>query len=351
MKRETILVVDDEDGVLNALEQQLNLRFGHECEVACAKSGEEALRFLGQLQSEEESVAIVIADQVMPGMKGVKLLEEFFKQSPETASILLTGQAGLDAVVTGINRANLNHYIPKPWDEVALRLAVEGLLKTHRLTSKNKQLVKDLSAKNKELVILNTELEEKVTARTKELAALNVQLETLAITDGLTELYNYRHFQANLEKECERSLRTGSAFSLLMLDVDHFKNYNDLNGHPAGDSVLKELGRLLLDKKRVNDFAARYGGEEFVIVLVDTPKKIAKEVAERLRIKIEKHKFSLEETQPGGNLTISMGLASFPNDAKSAVDLVKAADKALYQAKDAGRNRVAVYGGSVCIAS
>ena len=345
MKRETLLVVDDEDGVLNALEQQLSLRFGHECEIACAKSGEEALRFLEQLLNDEESVAIVIADQMMPGMKGVELLEEFFKRSPETASILLTGQAGLDAVVKGINRANLNHYIPKPWDEVALRLAVEGLLKNHRLAKKNKELLRDLSSKNNELVKLNGELEEKVLVRTKELASLNSRLETLAITDGLTGLYNFRHFQLSLEKECERSLRTGLALSLLMIDVDHFKNYNDQNGHPAGDAVLEKMGQLMLDKKRVNDFAARYGGEEFVIVLVDTPKDIAKEVAERLRLKIEHSSFCHEESQPGGNLTISLGLASFPNDAKNSVDLVKAADKALYQAKNTGRNKVAVHGG------
>ena len=133
MGRETILCVDDEAGVLTALQQQLSARFGHECEIALAQSADDALELIDELQREGEDLAVVIADQIMPGMKGVDLLEVVHKRSPETFKILLTGQAGLDAVISAINRAELNLYIPKPWDEANLRLAVENLLRSYRL--------------------------------------------------------------------------------------------------------------------------------------------------------------------------------------------------------------------------
>ena len=340
MPRETILCVDDEAGVLTALQQQLSARFGHECEIALAQSANDALELMDELKADGEEIAVIIADQIMPGMKGVDLLELVHKKSPLTAKILLTGQAGLDAVITAINRAELNHYIPKPWDEANLRLAVENLLRTYRLTQENMRLVNDLSAKNQALLEMNRELEAKINERTHELAEANSRLAQLAVTDGLTGLYNHRHFHERLALEVERSVRNGLPLSLLMIDVDHFKHYNDHHGHPSGDELLRQLARLMGDGRRANDFVARYGGEEFAIVLVDTSKLTAAQVAERLRERVAAFPFEHGSAQPGGLVSISVGVASFPDDAAGSESLVRSADAALYEAKHGGRNCV-----------
>jgi PleD family two-component response regulator len=237
--KEHILCVDDEEGILNALRQQLGLRFGDQCEISVAQSAKDALEMVDELNKENEPLAVVIADQIMPGMKGVELLEEVNRRSPGTTKILLTGQAGLDAVVAAINRAGLNRYIPKPWDEPDLRLTVEGLLRTFRLHRENGVLVEDLRSKNGELERLNGELDQKVRERTAELEAANQRLAQLAITDGLTGLYNHRYLHERLALEVERALRSNVPLAALMIDVDHFKIYNDKHGHPAGDEVLR----------------------------------------------------------------------------------------------------------------
>jgi diguanylate cyclase (GGDEF)-like protein len=339
-RREHILCVDDEEGILTALRQQLFARFGHECEIEVAQSAKDALEFMDVLEREGERLAVVIVDQIMPGMKGVELLEEIHRRSPSTTKILLTGQAGLDAVVAAINRAGLNHYIPKPWEEPDMRLAVENLLRQYRLDRENRQLLIDLASRNRELERVNHGLEQAVGRRTQELAEANARLAQLAVTDGLTGLYNHRHFFERLALEVERSGRTGLPVALFMIDVDHFKKYNDRNGHPAGDEVLRQLAKLLAEGRRVNDFCARYGGEEFAVVLIDTPKLAAYQLAEKLRERIAGHVFPHGAAQPGGAITVSVGVASFPDDAGDPEALVRAADDALYKAKHAGRNQV-----------
>jgi diguanylate cyclase (GGDEF)-like protein len=339
-QKEHILCVDDEEGILTALRQQLGARFGNEVEIEVAQSAGDALELITELEREGERLAIIIADQIMPGMKGVELLEEVHRRSPDTTKILLTGQAGLDAVVAAINRAGLNHYIPKPWDEPDLRLAVENLLRQYRLDRENRKLLEDLEQRNVELVGMNQVLEQKVDERTRELAEANARLAQLAVTDGLTSLYNHRHFHERLALEVERSQRNGLPLALFMIDVDHFKKYNDRNGHPAGDEVLRQVARLLADGRRANDFCARYGGEEFAVVLVDTPKLTAAHVAEKLRLRIAEHVFPHGDGQPGGRVTVSVGVAAYPDDASDAEALVRAADAALYRAKSGGRNCV-----------
>src|SRR6185503_3640063 len=339
-RREVILCVDDEEGVLRVLRAQLGARFGHECQITTARSGDEAVALFDELTREGEAIAVVIADQIMPGMKGVELLEIVDRRLPTTTKMLLTGQAGLDAVVDAINRAHLNVYIGKPWDETALLLGVENLLRQFRLVHENQQLVASLSAKNQALLEMNRELEAKISERTHELAEANSRLAQLAVTDGLTGLYNHRHFHERLALEVERSQRNGLPLSLFMIDVDHFKTYNDQHGHPAGDEVLRQLARLLGDGRRANDVVARYGGEEFSIILVESNKFTGAKLAEKLRERVSAHPFADATSQPGGCMSMSVGVATFPDDAIDAVSLVRAADDALYAAKRAGRNRV-----------
>jgi diguanylate cyclase (GGDEF)-like protein len=337
--REVIVCVDDEEGVLRVLRRQLASRFGHECQIATARSGDEAVALFDELTHDGEAIAVVLADQIMPGMKGVDLLEIVDRRFPHATKILLTGQAGLDAVVDGINRAHLNQYIGKPWDETSLLLSVENLLRQHRLERENAQLIASLSAKNQALLEMNRELEAKIHERTHELAEANLRLGQLAVTDGLTGLYNHRHFHERMALEVERSQRSGLPLSLLMIDVDHFKQFNDAFGHPAGDEVLRQLARVFGDARRANDIVARYGGEEFAVILVDTAKFTAAKVAERVRERVAAHDFS-EGAPRAGRLSISVGVATFPDDGADAEALVRVADAALYAAKRAGRDRV-----------
>ncbi len=342
--KEHIICVDDEEGILTALRQQLGVRFGDECEISVAQSAKDALELVDELKKAEEPLAVVIADQIMPGMKGVELLEEVNRRSPGTTKILLTGQAGLDAVVAAINKAGLNRYIPKPWDEPDLRLTVEGLLRTYRLHRQNSELVEHLKAKNAELEELNEELDAKVRERTRALEEANQRLAQLAITDGLTGLFNHRHLHERLALEVERALRDGVPVAMLMIDVDHFKMYNDRHGHPAGDEILRTLGRLFAEERRANDVVARYGGEEFALLLAGIDRPQAAQLAERLRGRIAGYDFPHGGEQPGGRLTVSIGVAACPTDARTDEALIKAAYEALYRAKKAGRDRVVIAG-------
>lgn len=161
-----------------------------------------------------------------------------------------------------------------------------------------------------------------------------------AITDGLTGLYNRRFFNEELGRELNRSVRHSLNMSLILLDVDHFKTYNDLNGHQAGDDVLKSVGTILREATRVCDMECRYGGEEFAMILPETSKAQALLIAEKLRRRVEETEFVNQESQPHGNLTISAGVATFPDDGIQAADLVRQADAGLYRAKAIGRNCV-----------
>ena len=166
------------------------------------------------------------------------------------------------------------------------------------------------------------------------------QIKALSYTDEMTGLHNYRFFTMRLREEIARAKRNELSLSLLILDVDYFKNYNDALGHPVGDEVLRQLSTLLKSSVRDNDIVARYGGEEFAVILPATDLAGAVRLAERIRVKVEKHRFPSEEIQPGGVLTISIGIAVYPDNATNMEDAIVAADRALYFAKASGRNRV-----------
>lgn len=168
----------------------------------------------------------------------------------------------------------------------------------------------------------------------------------MSVTDELTKLHNHRYLVKSLNDELKRATRYRQNLSVVMVDVDYFKHYNDTHGHLMGNEVLKELSRILKVNTRDIDIVARYGGEEFSIVLPQTDKEKALATAERIRAAVEGFDFPNGETQPGGRVTISMGVSMFHDDGKTSAELVGKADEALYQAKREGRNRVCVYKGS-----
>jgi diguanylate cyclase (GGDEF)-like protein len=177
--------------------------------------------------------------------------------------------------------------------------------------------------------------------RHRELARANEVLEQLSATDGLTQLYNHRHFQAQFLREAKRAERSGTPLCLVLVDVDDFKLLNDRLGHSAGDRVLQEIAKAMRGQIRETDYLARYGGEEFVLLLPETGPDGVLSQAERLRRAVEELPLPGAETQPLGRLTISLGVACYPDNGRDAESLVRAADEALYRAKGAGRNRVA----------
>ena len=171
---------------------------------------------------------------------------------------------------------------------------------------------------------------------------LHEEIARLAVTDGLTGLYNHRAFQEKLSEETNRAERYFKTFSLIMLDIDHFKSFNDIYGHQTGDLALKEISKIIRKELRTVDFPARYGGEEFILILPETSVDGALIVAERIRRAVAEHEF-MSEGKERLLLTVSAGVACYPDDATPKEDLIKKADHALYFAKDRGRNTVCTY--------
>jgi len=175
-----------------------------------------------------------------------------------------------------------------------------------------------------------------------ENARLYSETKIMAVTDGLTSLYNHRFFKERLNAELERADRYGHPLSLIIMDIDNFKHYNDNHGHQKGDDLLVELSELLRNCVRGSDIVCRYGGEEFVIIMPETTKNTVGALAERIRKAVYDHPFRYRETQPLKAISLSLGVAAAPEDGKVMDVLIKKADDALFMAKNGGRNRVAV---------
>ncbi|MFW6414782.1 MAG: diguanylate cyclase [Thermodesulfobacteriota bacterium] len=169
----------------------------------------------------------------------------------------------------------------------------------------------------------------------------NARLFEVARRDGLTELINHRYFKYSLEREIEDAKRHNRKVSLLMLDIDHFKDLNDTHGHQAGDQVLREVADILSSSSPNKDLVGRYGGEEFTFILPRFSEDEAKSLAERIRSKVEEH--SIDYCGQELKVTISVGMATFPFDASNSDELIQASDRAMYMSKQAGRNRVTMY--------
>lgn len=168
-------------------------------------------------------------------------------------------------------------------------------------------------------------------------------LKDMTSRDGLTEVYNHRFFHDALSENVQIATKESKPISMLFIDIDNFKYYNDFNGHQKGDEVLKQVAELIKNSVRSEDVVARYGGEEFAIILPNTSKDKGTKIAERVRTTIQDTYIVGQENQPSGNLTVSIGIATYPDDAKDDVELIKRADDALYRAKFFKKNRVEVY--------
>lgn len=162
----------------------------------------------------------------------------------------------------------------------------------------------------------------------------------IAMIDELTQVYNKRAVYLLLDKEIKRAERFKHPLSIAMLDIDHFKVYNDKNGHVEGDNLLRRFAKILQDKVRDVDIVGRYGGEEFMIIMPETSHKGASQVGEKIRKAVSDTKFKGEEKQPKGDVTVSIGLATFHGEYKNRAHLIGLADELLYKAKEAGRNQV-----------
>jgi diguanylate cyclase (GGDEF)-like protein len=302
-----ILLADDEPTLRNVITQVL-VGDGHE--VTAASSAEEALEHF-----RKKPFPLVVTDIVMGRMSGLELLKETRLIDPETLVVVMTSHASLETAISAL-RDGAHDYLVKPFEELDVISAV-----VNRAIDK---------------ILLQADLKRK----TLELEALNRTLREMADRDGLTNLHNHRFFREALEREIARSSRHGRTFSLILMDLDRFKLYNDTHGHLAGDSALRSIGSILRGTCRASTVAARYGGEEFIVLAPETDAEHARLYAEALRQRVEKTRFEAREPGDSVSLTLSIGVATFPQDGKDAEALIGQADKALYRAKAGGRNRI-----------
>jgi len=298
----SVLIIDDSDAVREKIIKTLE-SFNLFVRYYEAEDGLEGFKKL--LSSP---VDIILCDLEMPRIDGFKFLS-MMKSRPDlqdTPVIMLTGMNDRDLKIKGLEQG-ASDYITKPFDPEELVARVKVHLKI-------KNLQDDLK-------------------RTNEL------LLELSNTDHLTGLFNRRYLMEVLDKEIQRSSRKGGQLSILILDIDHFKNVNDTYGHLQGDAVLQKVALQLQKELRNYDIAARYGGEEFIAVLPDATMSEAAFVAERIRASIQASKFNGALSQL--SLTVSLGVALYTLEDGITIDgFIKRADDALYRAKANGRNRV-----------
>ncbi|MFI5308695.1 MAG: diguanylate cyclase [Polyangiales bacterium] len=331
-----VLIVDDDEISLRMLSSALGAHF----EVVTFTDGASAINLL-----KREHFDAIIADHFMPGMTGAELLDRGHALRPGAARVLVTASDRLETLGDAVNRARVHRFLVKPVRLPELPTLLDGAMREASLEAENVRLLA-------ELALANSRLEAEVRQRTAELERAIAQLEQLALRDGLTGLYNHRYMQQALDAEISRAKRHGHELSLLFVDVDHFKDYNDRNGHPAGDDLLRALGELLGGGRpgsmrvRASDIVARYGGEEFVLILPETGITGAAVKAEYVRRAVAGYDFEHGPAQPNGRVSVSIGVATFPTNASDKEGLIAAADRELYRAKALGRDRVCVCGTS-----
>lgn len=320
--RPPLLLLDDDSENLAALESLLETRFAV---TAFAHPGP-ALEALAK-----KEFSVVLSDQRMPEMNGVDFLAATMKLQPTASRVLITGFMEADEILAAINRAEIYRYLTKPWNSGELLAALMQ-------AAERAELLRTVAKKTAELTALNAELERLVEKRTSELREANGRLSEMALIDPLTQILNRRAFFSNFQSELERTRRYKRPTCLAMIDVDHFKLYNDMEGHVRGDEALKKIAQYFFGNLRKTDLVARFGGEEFILLMTETPLEGALEICERLRSGIESTAF--HGAKGDAFLTVSIGIALVPLTSGTPEEVVQLADTALYEAKQAGRNRV-----------
>ena len=297
-----LLIIDDDEG-LRSLLRDLLVEAGYT--VDTASCGEEALKMI-----RVSTYDLVVTDLRMKGMHGFKVIKEVKSIDPGVDVIVITGYSSVSSAVESM-KAGATDYITKPFNSDHIKMVVDKNMERRQF---------------------------------QRLASEREFYKALSNIDGLTELYNYRYFHQYLQMELEREKRYKRPFSLIMLDIDNFKEYNDRYGHPVGDLVLKNLATILRKTTRGSDVICRYGGEEFAVILPETSKQEAAIFCERIRTAVKNNKPRDLKGGSIGNIRVTVGLASFPKDADNKDELIEKTDKALYQGKEAGKNCTFLYG-------
>ncbi len=306
-----VMIVDDAATNRAMLEPLLN-EWGYE--VAAAADGEQALRAL----RKETRPVLLLLDWIMPGLSGIDLCATLKKEKPASQIyiILLTVKNGKDDITLGLD-AGADDYLTRP--------VTPALLRT-RLAIGRRIL----------------EYQHALEALSRELQAKNRELNRLATLDGLTGITSRGHFNERLGEEWRRAQREDTPLSLILLDLDLFKDYNDAYGHLAGDECLKEIARILAASiARAGDLAARFGGEEFVVLLPNTDNLGTLVVAEAIRVAVAARGIEHKASSVHRAVTVSVGTATIsPREAARPEELVERAERALSHAKQSGRNQV-----------
>lgn len=336
-----VLIVDDDPHIVTALERALRRSYT----IFTASTAEESLDVLSA-----EDIAIVLADQVLTGsgMQGDELLRTIHERSPETVSIMISGQCEPDDLIRAVNGGHIFAFIGKPWMVPDLQLALAKASSVVRLQRDNRRLVGELQT-------LNDQLAERVRAAVAELQRKNELLEEvtskleqrnrmlgeLAVTDELTGLYNLRYLQLRLDSELERFGRYKTRLACILLDIDDFKRVNDTHGHLTGNRAIVAVSDVLKTMARRTDVVGRYGGEEFLVICPSTTVEGAAVLAERIRVGVEEIEIELET---GGvlRMTLSGGVSAIPYAEPKVESMLGMADAGLYVAKRGGKNRIVV---------
>ncbi len=293
---EHILIVDDDAAIRDSMLEFIT-RSGYNAQTV--SSAEEAIELL-----KSTPVDLVITDIILPGRNGLQLTD-LIKQNYDIDIIVMTGYSENYSYEEAINKG-ASDLVFKPFRFEELILRLKRVLKERRLAKDRNRILS--------------------------------KLENLAITDGLTKLYNLRHFYNQVEIEIDRSNRYGHPVALLLLDIDNFKTYNDTYGHLEGDKVLVKLAQIIKSCLRTMDCAYRYGGEEFTIILPETTGEEAKNVAHRIKTSVEIENF-FPESGDVVNITISIGVTEYFKK-EQLTTFIQRADQAMYNSKAKGRNAI-----------
>jgi two-component system cell cycle response regulator len=312
----TILIADDDETIRSLLSEIVGDQ-GYIFDVAC--DGSEALEFI-----RRKNYDIVITDLQMPGASGIDVLRGAKERCQTTEVVILTGFTSEEAAINAV-RLGAFDYLKKP------------LMDIDRIP----RTILEIRKKQKKLIEKERTVQH-LKKKTQNLSALKSELEEIAITDPLTGLYNRRYFTDHLREHFQKAKMFGAYFSLLMVDLDDFKRVNDTYGHPIGDLILTEAAVLLKTSVRTGDIVSRFGGDEFVILLKNTDREIAAQIAERIRQRFESH-VVIARTD-AIRFTASIGVCSFPEtEADDESELLEQVDRAMYRGKRRGKNAVELH--------